>query len=353
MMINAAPRPYSYRYLGRSAAVSARQGLGANVVRITRRLLLATGIAGLGLGGIVATGFSAAMRGARARLDAYGSRIVETRHGPLEYAEAGNGPPLLMIHGSGGGFDQGLLFADPLVKAGRRVIAPSRFGYLRSAFPDDPSSDNQADAFADLLDALKIERVAVAGGSAGALSALAFAIRHPQRCAALVAIVPAAYAPNRPPARPWGPWETQLAERALQSDFLFWSAIEVMPDTMIRTILATDPSLLVDASPAERRRVEAILQAILPVSQRSRGLLNDMRLAGNPERQPIERIAAPTLAVSFDDDLYLTADAARFIAATVPDARLLLYPTGGHVAVGRNADMYAAIDSFIEGTGHK
>jgi dienelactone hydrolase len=40
-----------------------------------------------------------------------------------------------MIHGTGGGFDQGLLFARRLVDAGYRVIAPSRFGYLRSDFP--------------------------------------------------------------------------------------------------------------------------------------------------------------------------------------------------------------------------
>ena len=114
-----------------------------------------------------------------------------TRHGVMEYAVAGEGPPVLMIHGTGGGFDQGLLFARRLVAAGYRVIAPSRFGYLRSALPADPSSEDQADAFVDLLDALGIDRVPVVGGSAGALSAIAFALRHPDRCTALVALVPA------------------------------------------------------------------------------------------------------------------------------------------------------------------
>lgn len=101
-----------------------------------------------------------------------------------------------MIHGTGGGFDQDLLFTRQLLAEGYRVIAPSRFGYLRSSLPTDPSSIRQADAYVDLLDHLQIDRVAVAGGSAGALSAIAFAVRHPARCAALLPIVPASYTPD-------------------------------------------------------------------------------------------------------------------------------------------------------------
>lgn len=77
-----------------------------------------------------------------------------------------------MIHGTGGGFDQGLRFADALIAHGVRVIAPSRFGYLRSDFPVNPSLAEQADALASLLDNLGIDRIAVIGGSAGALSAI-------------------------------------------------------------------------------------------------------------------------------------------------------------------------------------
>ncbi len=96
------------------------------------------------------------------------SQVLQTRWGGLEYAVAGDasGPALLMIHGTGGGFDQGLRFADALVARGMRVIAPSRFGYLRSDFPVDPSLAEQADALAALLDHLGIARIVVAGGSA-------------------------------------------------------------------------------------------------------------------------------------------------------------------------------------------
>src|SRR5262245_61972740 len=71
---------------------------------------------------------------------AHGSRLVETRCGTIEVSEAGQGPPLLIAHGSGGGFDQALLAGTDFARLGWRVIAPSRFGYLRTPFPSDASA---------------------------------------------------------------------------------------------------------------------------------------------------------------------------------------------------------------------
>jgi pimeloyl-ACP methyl ester carboxylesterase len=59
------------------------------------------------------------------------------------------------------------------------------------------------------------------------------------------------------------------------------------------------------------------------------------------------RITAPTLALSLADDRFDTLAAARHIAATVPDARLVSYPTGGHVWVGHDAEVFAEIDRFL------
>ena len=71
---------------------------------------------------------------------------------------------MLAIHGSGGGYDQGI-----------RVIAMSRFGYLRTPMHTDASAAAQADAHACLLDVLGIRQAAVMGGSAGAPSVLQMA----------------------------------------------------------------------------------------------------------------------------------------------------------------------------------
>jgi len=316
---------------------------------ISRRAFLSLGLATSAVitgGGLVWSSHAAAINAARERV-ASGSMLVETRHGVMEYAVAGEGTPLLMIHGTGGGFDQGLAFADGLVAAGYRVIAPSRFGYLRSAFPAHPSSEHQADAFVDLLDALGIEKVAVVGGSAGALSATAFAIRHPGRCTALVGLVPASYAPDRSLAPPPGALTEFIIDPGLRSDFLFWLGLVTAESAMTGALLATDPALVAAAPPEEQARARAILWNILPVSARTDGLLNDARLAGNPAPMALSTIRAPTLAISLEDDRFDTIAAARHIAAEVPGAKLVTWPTGGHIYVGHNADVTAAIDDFV------
>lgn len=94
---------------------------------------------------------------ARARISS-GSQMVHTPCGSIEYAVAGNGPPILVIHGAGGGFDQGLQFTRPLINTGFKVIAVSRFGYLRTPLPSDASPIIQANAHAYLLDALKLAK---------------------------------------------------------------------------------------------------------------------------------------------------------------------------------------------------
>jgi 2-hydroxy-6-oxonona-2,4-dienedioate hydrolase len=119
-----------------------------------------------------------------------GSQIVQTACGPIEYAIAGTGTPVLVRHGAGGGFDQGMDFAADLAAANLHMIAMSRFGYLRTPLPADASAAAQADAHAFLLDALGIRRAAVVGVSAGGPSSMQFALRHPERCAALVLVVP-------------------------------------------------------------------------------------------------------------------------------------------------------------------
>jgi 2-hydroxy-6-oxonona-2,4-dienedioate hydrolase len=274
------------------------------------------------------------------------SQIIPSRYGPLEYAVARDGPPLLMIHGTGGGFDQGLSFSEAIIGNGIRVIAPSRFGYLRSSWPADPSSERQADAFVDLLDRLKVRKVAVAGGSAGALSAVQFALRYPERTSALVLIVPAANVEGRDPNE-MSPAQEWLVRRLATSDFLFWAAEKTMPKRMIGFLLATDPALLPRVSPAERQRAYATLEQILPISRRWRGMLNDARLAGHPAQVDFRQLRVPLLILSAADDRFGTAATARAIARRVPSSRLIVYPTGGHIFLGHQQDSAAEIARFI------
>jgi pimeloyl-ACP methyl ester carboxylesterase len=285
---------------------------------------------------------------AHARL-AGASEIATTPCGPIEYAATGTGPPVLFVHGAGGGFDQGLAFGAPLAARGYRVIAMSRFGYLRTPLPGDASAAAQADAHACLLAALGLERAAVVGGSAGAPSALQLALRHPQRVAALVLIVPATFVPRAggaPPVRT-PPGTAQLFATALRSDLLFWSARHAAPDVMTRALLATPPTIVARAAEAERARVAAILDAMLPVSARRLGLLNDAAVTSHLERYALERIAVPTLTISVADDLFGTYEAARYTAEQIPGARFVGYADGGHVFVGHEADIANEIAELL------
>ncbi|HEY9217163.1 MAG TPA: alpha/beta fold hydrolase [Phenylobacterium sp.] len=288
------------------------------------------------------------IRAAEARLEGR-STVLTGPYGTVEYASQGEGPAVLAIHGSGGGFDQGLDMMGPLAAHGYRLIAPSRFGYLRSTRPIDASPEVQADALAWLVRRLGEKQVIVAGGSAGALPAMQFAIRHPDLTKAVVLIVPAAYAPGRKVNENamGGPVGEKIALGLLRSDFLFWAAMRLMPDQVTRALLATDPALVRSAGADEKRRVNAILAHILPVSRRAAGLVDDTRWAGAPPPYPVERIGAPLLAVSLRDDLYGTYAAAEYAAAKAPNGRLIGYSTGGHIWVGRDKELWAAVDDFL------
>jgi 2-hydroxy-6-oxonona-2,4-dienedioate hydrolase len=277
------------------------------------------------------------------------SLLITTRAGALEYAVAGRGPPLMMIHGTGGGFDQGLLFGHGLLEAGFQIVAPSRFGYLRSAFPEDASPARQADVLAQLPDHLGIDRIAVAGGSAGALAAAEFAVRHPDRCSHLVLIVPAANLTGRDPVE-FTPLQRMAVERVLASDAWFWAFATLAPETLLRTLLATDPALLARVSPQERRRAELIRDGLMPISHKTAGLRADGFWAGAPTATAFETIAAPTLILSCEDDLFGTAETARLLADRIRGARLVVYPEGGHIWLGHDADLTREIARFITDT---
>ena len=312
----------------------------------TRRSIL------LGLGGLALAGagfVTGAFREARAQADSRlsgHSSVTQTRAGALEYAVAGDGPPVMMIHGTGGGFDQGLLFAAKLRQRGFSIGAPSRFGYLGSAFPDDASPVHQADALVDLLDHLGIRRLPVLGGSAGALSAAEFALRHPDRCSHLGLLVPAANLTNRDPVE-FTALQRLAVGAVLGSDVAFWSLSRLVRGQMMHTLLATDPALLDSVPSDERLRAKTILDQIFPISLKIDGLRTDGFWAGTPSPTAYEQIGVPTLILSCEDDLFGTAATARLLTSRIPGAELTIYPTGGHIWLGHDDDFADRIAAFI------
>ncbi len=309
-----------------------------------------TGLAAVSAAALFGSGYAVAsyretVAAAHARV-AQRSRLTETRFGALEYAVQGHGEPFLMIHGTGGGFDHGLRFAGGIISNGFQVIAPSRFGYLRSSFPTDPSPQNQADAFVDLLDALNIDRIPIAGGSAGALSAAYFALCHPDRCSHLILIVPAMNLTNRDPVE-FTRTQQFFVKRLLLSDRWFWAALKLAPNQLIGTLLATDPKLLETVSASERERANLVLNELMPVSLRAKGMANDGRYAGQPTDIDFSQVETPTLIISADDDRFGTAQTAQIVSDRMPEAQLQIFPTGGHLWLGHDKAVSDKIAEFV------
>jgi pimeloyl-ACP methyl ester carboxylesterase len=290
----------------------------------------------------VAARYRREIRAARDRLHSLGSQLIETECGPVEYATHGEGYPVLVVHGIFGGFDQGLVIARGNVGEGFYSIAPSRFGYLRTPLPDDASPAGQADAFACLLDALNIQKAAILGTSAGGTSAIQFALRHPNRCSALVL-----FASNAPgeaeatlPPKP-------LAEALFKSDFIFWEAITYFSSNLTSMLGVPDGFEL---TPRYQADVAEVLQTILPVNPRADGALFDM-FVSNPDVNtgyPLEEIAVPVLIINAVDDPLALYENAQAAAARISGSKLVTIESGGHMMLGHEERIRSEIAAFLE-----
>ena len=219
------------------------------------------------------------------------SRILKISSGQIEYAESGAGEPVLVLHGAGGGFDQGLLLTQSLNQEQFRLIAPSRFGYLASNLPQGADTSMQADAYAQLLDSLGIESVSVVAFSAGEWSALRFALRYPRRCKALILLAPADYLPSNVLDR-----QEPLVRRVFSSDLFAWAALKLTmlrPKQMLGMMLGTNPDLVTQGGEVERLRIQSILDCFFPISLRTQGIYFDIGTAAAGESCAVEEIACP------------------------------------------------------------
>ena len=273
-----------------------------------------------------------------------GSRILETTCGPVEYGERGSGAPVLSIHGTGGGWDQGLFIARGLTERGFRVIAPSRNGYLRTPMPEDSSPQAEAKMLACFLDALDLDRVSVIAASAGATPALQLALQYPERVSSLVLLVPAVG--GILPHDTVDQVSPVIMNVVLGSDFPYWLAMKVWPGAMLR-IVAVPSSLVPQLDASAKEDLRKAISMILPVTARRRGILYDANNQKSEEPYPLERMTVPSLLVSSADDLYGTLVNARAAANAIPGAKLLEFGSGGHLLLGRDAELWPAVAQFM------
>jgi pimeloyl-ACP methyl ester carboxylesterase len=306
----------------------------------------------LGVVGVLAVGAGATylayardMRAIRDRLAA-GSQIVEARYGPIEYTTWGQGPPVLVVHGAGGGYDQGVSIARAFGGDGFRWISLSRFGYLRTPMPADASTAAQADAFADLLDALGIEQVAIVAMSGGVPPSLQFAQRYPERTTALVLLSSAPYTPLTA-AEQNLPMPIWVYQALFSSDFPYWVLQKVTPATL-EPMFDITPALRVGAPPEEQAFIAGQVDAFQPVTDRIAGVQNEGAAIDPNARYLVKEIKTPTLVVHARDDHINPFSFGQYTAQHIPDAQFMPLDTGGHLLLGRHAEVQARANAFLQ-----
>ncbi|MHB9133563.1 MAG: alpha/beta fold hydrolase [Armatimonadota bacterium] len=259
--------------------------------------------------------------------------VVNTRYGSVEYAEFGEGPVVLALHGAMGGYDQSLLLARTIGDAGFRYIAVSRPGYLDTPLTSGKTPEQQADLCAGLLDVLGIETATVMAVSGGGPCALHFALRHRQRCRGLVLVSTCGEKVDTPI-----PLSFQLTKllmliptvanamgkKALAN--IEQMASRSIPDPVVRARTLQDP----EAGPLFTALMASTCDRM---AQRMPGTENDIAVT-RTTAYPLEEIVVPVLIVHGTADRMVPfAQHATPLASRIPDAELHTIQDGEHVAI--------------------
>jgi pimeloyl-ACP methyl ester carboxylesterase len=264
------------------------------------------------------------------------STVVQTARGPVEYASYGAGPPVLILHGTPGGYDQiyeilKISSRDPK----QRFIIPSRPGYLRTPLWVGRTPQQQADAFAALLDAIHVDKVAVVAGSGGGPSALRFVLQYPQRCTALVLESAVSRKWQAAPA-PRG--VAGLANEVFNTEFGRW----LLSDLIRRSVLGDHAS-----DPVMTAQLQAAIRTTYPFDLRKAGYDNDIQQDAVLPDWPVENIHCPTLIIHGNADTTVPYSHAEF-SHRIPGSRLVTIQGGNHFAAITNpTQITAAENAFI------
>jgi len=274
-----------------------------------------------------------------------GSKILDTAAGPMEYQQIGNnGPVLLLLHGTPGGYDQ----AIPI--EGMRVLVPSRPGYLRTPLDTGRTPQEQADAYAALMDSLGIDQVIVMGASGGGPSAIAFAVRHPKRTVALIALEAVSQT-------------LSLEELTIEmpffmsSDFYMWAALSAMktlmgPEGIVELVVPNPENqrLILD-DPAKLKRIESLMWSSWPMSLRQLGDANDLTQFADIDLNA-SAISVPTLIIHGTEDINVKYTQSIALAEQIPGAILHTVEGADHMMpFSHSEEMTAAIEEFLTGLG--
>ena len=258
------------------------------------------------------------------------SRFLETANGRLHYHEAGSGPALLLLHGSGPGVTGWANFAGNLSLFARhfRTIILDAPGYGKSDPVDGDPVTVARDAVVALMDGLRIDRAHVIGNSYGGIVGGHLAAAHPDRVLRYITIGGVGFNitstfPNEGLTR-----LVDFIENPTRDNIVAWLESMVFDKSII-----TDE--LIDI------RYKAALEPVTMASSRkmyTRSALDFIAqtMTGPAVSQRIDylgRIQAPTLITWGRDDKVSPLDGALLPMRVIPNAELHVFPRCGHWAM--------------------
>ncbi len=243
-------------------------------------------------------------------------------------------PPVVMLHGIGGGKAQWEPQLDLLSRHGWRALAWDMPGYGESALPaGDYTFAELGTSLLRLLDALAIPRAILLGHSMGGMVALEAFAQAPARCAGLIlACTSPAF------GRADGDWQRQfIGERLAPLD-----AGLGMPGMAARQV----PRMMMETAPAEaRERAQAIMGAVPEATYR----LALRCLVTFDRREALPAIAVPTLILAAAGDSQAPPPVMEKMAGRIAGAEFEILPGCGHLAnLERPAAFGTTVLEFLE-----
>jgi pimeloyl-ACP methyl ester carboxylesterase len=262
------------------------------------------------------------------------SRLLETTRGIIEYEMEGAGSVVLVLHGSPGGYDQGMAIGRLLNLSGHTLLAFSRPGYRRTPLSSGQTPEDQADLYAAALDALKVSQVVVVALSGGGPSALQFALRYPQRCRGLLMISALAYEYTEEEVYRSLPPGQRLLKR-LFDRLIVWDPFLYLLWNLSRWVPQEEQS-------------RGFLESLVMNPVTSDGYRNDMQQFAALPVYPFKDVAVPMLIVHGTEDVDVPFWQARELAEAIPGAHLVAVEGANHLSVLAGKQALAAIHGFVE-----
>jgi len=268
------------------------------------------------------------------------SHYVEGQY-RLHYHEAGQGPALVLLHGSGPGVSGWSNFKGNLPDLSKtfRVIVPDMPGFGLSDRVELPRAYPRvaADAVAFLMEQLGLDKAHVLGNSMGGYVAAELALAHPDRVERLVLMGPGGLAVSifNPDPSEGARRLTEFMSNPTREGMVAWV------DCMVADKRVVDDELI-DERMANALRPGAIESAINIF----------MSLAQHPEEVPLyaraDRIKQPTLITWGRDDRMLPFEQSIFAFRRMPRAELHVFSRCGHWAqVERKEEFERVVTEFL------